>query len=78
MCQLACAAGAFHHGCLCGATIYNESAAESRGGIGGREADKVGVLVELLMMASGVHARRCGALRNNHGSLAIRVSLLRL
>ena len=64
--QLVCAAGTFDHGGLCGAAIHNKGAAESRGGIGGREADKVGVLVELLMMASGICARCCGALRNDH------------
>ena len=64
--QLVCAAGAFDHGGLCGAPIHNKCAAESCGGIGGREADKVSVFVELLMMASGICARCCGALRNDH------------
>ena len=46
--------------------MHNKGAAESRGSIGSREADKVGVFVELLMMASGICARCCGTLRNDH------------
>jgi hypothetical protein len=64
--QLICAARTFDHSGLCWAPIHHKRAAESRGGIGGRETDKVGVFVELLMMASGICARRRGTLRNDH------------
>jgi hypothetical protein len=48
------------------APIHHKRAAESRGGIGGSESDKVSVFVELLMMASSICARRRGTLCNNH------------
>jgi len=64
--HLACAAGAFDHGGLCGAAIHHEGAAECGCGIGRGEANEVGVFVDLLMMPRGVYARCGGALRNDH------------
>ena len=64
--ELVCAARTFDHGGLCRAPIHNKGAAESRCGIGGGETDQVAVFVEFLMMASGICARCCGALRNDH------------
>ena len=60
------AAGTLDHGSLGRASIHNKGAAESRTGIGCSEADKIGVLVEFLMVAGGVGARGGCALRSDH------------
>ena len=64
--DLAPRARPFRHRRLGRAAVDHEGAAERRGGVGGREPEDVGVLVDALLVLDRIDARRRRALGDDH------------
>ena len=66
LCELASSAGPFDHRGLRRAAVDDERSRERRGRVGRRQAEKIRVFVERLVVSRGVGARHRSALRHDH------------